>query len=263
MVDTNNYNTELISLHTIMELVSNVVMRYVSKSSIPMREKEDVEMAIMEKILKQQEKINASFQNRSNIKTYYIAVINRMCCEVIRNESKHWYSVSDMDIVQELDKDSKREIETDKTLIIKKEIKRLSNILLFFNEERNKILLFMKFLFDIPIEDNEVREYSKDKYDRVRPLFNREEHLSQADIYNMLAHITNRVEDKDVKGDAIRMWMNKQIELILKRMNDYDESNHCRESLRILIEMGYVPFHGNTSNRKTSFWTLKNKRDER
>ncbi len=263
MDNTNNYIIAPICMDTIMELVSNVVMRYVSKSSIPKREKEDVEMAIIEKILKQQDKINASFQNRSNIKTYYIAVINRMCCEVIRNESKHWYSVSDLEIERVAERESLLGMKTDRPLIIKKEIKRLSNIMLFFNEDRYKILIFLKFLFDIPISENEVQKYCKGNIKGVRPIFNRDESMSQADIYNVLAHITNRVEDKDVKGDAIRMWLNKNIELILKRLNDHDESNHCRESLKILLEMEDSQFQSSPRESKSSFWTINKQKDER
>lgn len=257
MKDSSNYDTILISMNTIMQLVSKVVMRYVCKSSIPMREKEDVEMAIMEKILKQQEKINFSFEKRANIKTYYVAIINRMCCEVIRSESKHWFTVSDFNIEQELEKKPSIETGTDKPLIIKKEIKRLFNVLLLFNKERGKVLLFIKFLFDIPFGEAEVQEYCNGDYNRVKHFFDRDKCTSQADIYNALAQITNTVEGKNIKGDSVRMWMNNQIELILKRMNNYGESNHCRESLKILLEMENIHLHSNTRDKKVRLYRLK------
>ncbi len=250
-------------MDTIMELVSNVVMRYVIKSCIPMREKEDVEMSIIEKILKQQEKINASFENRSNIKTYYIAIINRMCCEIIRSESKHWHLVSDVDIEQPSERSSSIKMETAKSLIINKEFKRLSNVMLFFNDEKSKTLLFLKFLFDIPIGKIEAQEYCKEKYNEIKPLLNRGKNISQADLYNTLANITYKVEGKEVKGDAIRMWMNKQIELILKRMNNFDESYHSRDSLKILIELGYAQFQNTTIERKLNLWTLNKQKNEK
>lgn len=261
MDNSGNYTNTVISVDAIMELVSNVVMRYVAKSSIPVREKEDVEMAIIEKFLKQQDKINDSFQNRSSIKTYYIAVINRMCCEVIRSESKHWHSVSDVDMDRVIDSGPAIGMKADRPLILKKEIRRLSNVMLVFNEERCKVSLFLKYLFDIPMTDSEIREYTKDKFGEVRTFFNRDEEMSQAEVYNALAHIANRVEGKEVKGDAIRMWMNKQIELILNRMNNHDESNHGRESLKILLEMKDSDFQSAVSKR--SFWTLKSHDNER
>ncbi len=233
----NNYTNALMSMDVVMELVSMVVRRFFSKSSIPHREREDVEMAILEKFLKQQEKINAAFENKSNIKTYYLAVINRMCCEVIRSECKHWQSVSSLEIDRSEFKNTACEMEPDTSMIIKNEIKRFSNLLLFFNEERDKILLFLKFLFDIPIRKEETREYLKDKQEELYPLLLRDQNLSLAEQYNILAQITNSVEDKNIKGDAIRMWMNKQIEIMLRRLNENDESNHTKESLKILMEM--------------------------
>lgn len=262
MDNTSNYTMVPISIETITELVSSVVMRYVSKSSIPLREKEDVEMAIIEKILKQKEKINAAFQNRSNIKTYYIAVINRMCCEVIRSENKHWYSVSDLEIEQVAEIESSAKMETEKQMIIKKEIKRLTSVLLLFNNDCCKTFLFLKFLFNIPIYENEIQNFYKEKFFTLRTLFNRDEQMLQADMYNTLAQITNIIEGKEVKGDAIRMWMNNQIDLILKRMNDFDESNHCRDSLKILIEMGDSQIQSTLYDCKPDFSTLKKKKDE-
>ncbi len=250
MVDSRNYITATISTSTIMELVSNVVMRYVSKSCIPKREKEDVEMAILEKILNQQEKINASFQNKSSIKTYYIAIINRMCCEVIRSESRHWYSVSDIEVELVANQKSSMIMNGEMQTIIKSEIKRLHRVMLFFNGERTKILLFLKYFFIIPIEENEIKNYAKQNFPKVNSLFNQDESLTQSERYQRMAEIINIVEEKEVKGDAVRMWLNKQIEMILKRMNIYNDSNHCKESLKIMMEMTNPYFQSTRINKE-------------
>jgi hypothetical protein len=74
---------------TLNHLINKVVMRHVSRGVIPTREQEDVKTSILEKFLLKQNKIDGSFQGKSKIATYYTAVINRMCAEVIRKEQKH------------------------------------------------------------------------------------------------------------------------------------------------------------------------------
>lgn len=257
MVDSRNYNSSVISTSFIMELVSNVVVRYVCKSCIPKREKEDVEMAIIEKILNQQEKINASFQHKSSIKTYYIAIINRMCCEVIRSESRHWYSVSDVEIEQVANQKTSMIMNGEMQTIIKSEIKRLHRVMLFFNGERAKILIFLKYFFGISIEDDEIKNYAKYNFERVKMLMIQNDSLTQTERFQKMAEIINLVEDKEVKGDAVRMWLNKQIELILKRMNIYNDSNHCKESLKIMMEMTNAYFQNTIMNKELNFRTKK------
>lgn len=257
MVDSRNYITATLSTSTIMELVSGVVMRYVSKLCIPKREKEDVEMAILEKILNQKEKINANFQHKSSIKTYYIAIINRMCCEVIRSESRHWYAVSDIEIEKVANIKTSMMMDGEKQTIIKSEIKRLHRVMLFFNDEQAKTLLFLKYFFGISIEDDEIKSYSNHNSEKIKSLFVQNDSLTQGERYQRMAEIMNLVEEKEVKGDAVRMWLNKQIEIILKRMNVYNDSNHCKESLKIMMEMTNPHFQSTIKNTEHNFRTEK------
>ncbi|PKP22188.1 MAG: hypothetical protein CVU05_05035 [Bacteroidetes bacterium HGW-Bacteroidetes-21] len=240
MVSPSNYTIESVTIDVIMDLIKKVVVRYVGKKSIPIREKKDVEMAIMEKFLNQRDKINASFQKKSSVTTYYIAIFNRMCCEIIRNDNKHWYSITESDKEVVVETKASHSLETAKALIIKNEVKRLSNVLLFFNREQSKLLLFLKYYFNLQIDERDILSYSKDKYATVKSMLIPSDMLSQAELYNVLAEITNLVENKDLKGDAVRMWLNKNIDLILYRLNFNNESNHSRDSLKILMETGGI-----------------------
>lgn len=264
MDSNSNYTIESITIDVIMNLIKKVVVRYVGKKSIPIREKKDVEMAIMEKYLNQREKINASFQNKSSVTTYYIAIFNRMCCEVIRNNSNHWYSITESDKEEVHESNVSHSLESAKALIIKNEVKRLSTVFMFFNKEQSKLLLFLKYYFNLKIDDKDIISYSKENFKTIKSILNRSDSISQAELYNVLAEITNLVEDKQVKGDAIRMWLNKNIDLILLRLNFNNESNHSKDSLKILMDTaGLIQAEEIEMKNRHHFTILKSKSYER
>ncbi len=236
MDNTNNKYSGNKAIIDVMQWAKVVVSRYVSKGVIPNREQEDVEMAIVEKFLRQQEKIDQSFKGNSKLSTFYIAVINKMCCEVVRKESRHWYTVSDD--IQAVDRlgNADSSIESDKKLAISYEIKRLTDVMLFFNGDRAKINLCLKIYFDIDVKEWEIREYKGINNSDIIRVLNRSKEMSKAEKYDFMAEIINNAEQKNTKGDAVRMWLEKKIQTILLRMNNLHESNHDKESLGILLE---------------------------
>lgn len=224
-------------LKDIMDIASKVVSRYISRAAIPEREKEDVIMAIVEKFLLKKEKILEAFEGKAALSTYYTAVINRMCCEIIRKENKHWYSLPEDENPLTFNQINTSHIDTEKKIVIKNEVKRFQNAMLFFNEERAKVYLFMKFLFDIPVQDEDIEQYTKGLRFDLKSLFITQQGLSKGETFEYLARLVNTVENKDIKADAVRMWLNKQIDILLQRLNGTETSFHTRESLAILIEI--------------------------
>ncbi len=158
---------ELFTIEEIKHLAEMVVNRYVAKKAIPSREKGDVVMSVIEKFLKRRQRIDDAFEGKSKLSTYYIAVFNRMCCEVIRKEQKHWYTVSEYAEEAEPETSSTSFVETDKQLFIKEELKRLGFVLQTFGGEEAKIYLFVRYYYRLPLILEYVVAYCRINSDEV------------------------------------------------------------------------------------------------
>lgn len=225
--------------NTLKELVSKTVMRYIARGIIPRREQEDVETAIIEKFLIKREKIESSFQGKAKITTYYIAVINRMCAEVIRKEQKHWYTINDQ-IDNHYHQQATVSFDTAKQTLVTEELLRFRASLMLFNGIRYKVILFLKYYFDIPLTDSDIKNYAGDKTEDARKILSERAKLSKAEVNEKLATLVSIIEKKEIKGDAVRMWINKQMDTILCRMNGRNNSFHCKETIGLMLEMQNV-----------------------
>lgn len=220
----------------ILRLCKLVVSKYSARGVIPGNACEDVEMAVMEKFLIQRSKIDGAFEGRSGLSTYYSAVINKMCCEVIRKESKHWYSLNEAS--EEISCDAVTDVyETEKHVVFKGEQIRLKTALRLFCDGGAKATLFLKFFFDIPPTDTDIAFYSEIHKDFISDTLHYYKDSGKGEKFRCLAEIVNRVEGKSIEGDAVRMWLQKQIDIVLLRLNQNGMANHTLETLKILFEM--------------------------
>lgn len=229
----------------ISHLAEAVVGRYVARKVIPKREQEDVMMVVLEKFIFQKDKIMAAFQGKSSAKTYCVAVINRMVCEVIRKESRHWYAVVESE-QEPFQYSQGSSMEAEKELIIKNEVVRFNQSLLFFNGTGAKVNLFLKYYFGLPTQQSDYERYGRGQADELNKILHVDEMLSKGIAFNQMAKAVNLVEGKHLKGDAVRMWLNNQMEVILDRLNASGGSQHNRESLALLCELSAV--HTTTTN---------------
>ncbi len=223
--------------NTLKELTEKVVGRYIARSVIPKREQEDVETAIIEKFLLKQDKIDSAFQGKSKRTTYYIAVLNRMCAEIIRKEQKHWYAVKEM-----ADKYVRQDAptfsyEAAKHTLVKDELKRLKVALMLFGSMHAKVLLFLKYWYNIPLGRNDVEDYAGKLVKEAMEMLEGRDDLSKTQIHERLADLLALVEKKDISGDAVRMWLNKQMNMILYRLNGENEHFHTKETIGLMLEM--------------------------
>ena len=61
------------------------------------------------------------------------------------------------------------------------------------------------------------------------------------EIFIVLARVANIAEHKDLKPDAVRMWLNKCIDTIIVRLNGpFNRTNYNKETLQILFEYYYL-----------------------
>ncbi len=126
---------------------AQTVLRYVSRKAIPSREYEDVEMAVIEKFINQKQQIVTNFEGKAQPSTYCIAIVNRMCCEVIRKEWKHWQAVGSGSSVPDASFYQASESQTDHVLLVGLELERLQSALNSLQETvpSAEILLLLHF----------------------------------------------------------------------------------------------------------------------
>ncbi|MGM0375646.1 MAG: hypothetical protein ACQEQ0_02620 [Bacteroidota bacterium] len=228
---------EVVPADQLMELVRKVVSRHVSRGSIPRREASDAEMSVFEKFWNNRNKIFGAFQGKSQLNTYCIAVANRMCCEFIRKEKKHWNQLHEtMETLFETNYNTSS-FEAEKDVLFKNEANRLSLAFRFFNGESAKINLFLKYYLGIPVELSDVQAYSPQNPHDVLSFFEQNKKIPKGEKYEILAEVVNQVEKKEIKSDSVRMWLNDRMKKLLKRLNGEGSALHNQESITILMEM--------------------------
>lgn len=227
-------NNKLISDNDLLLLSEKVVARYVKAGTIPDKDKEDVKMAIVEKFLIKHDSIKKAFNGKSKTSTYCIAILNRMCCEIIRKELKHWKNSN-----EELpDIEESKNSGFPESVIINDEANLLGKILLIFNDDYAKLKLFLAFFYQLNLKPSDIEAYGK--HVELRELLNVEIVKNKGKIFQQLAKVVNVIENKELKPDAIRMWLNKYIDKIILRLNgSFGRANYDRETFQILFEYYY------------------------
>ena len=230
--ENNSISANFISDSELVSLSKRVVINYVSKGSIPKREIEDVQMSIVEKFLSKKTLIIERYKGDAKVQTYCIAILNRMCCEVIRKDLKHW-NIQNHDAAEVLTGQY-----NDHANLIKDEISYLHHIVWMMNDQKAKIRLFLTYYYQLLVLLKDIEEYDeKHKDNNTLELLNTEKELSKGEIFEVLSHVVNLVENKDLKSDAVRMWLNKNIQQIITRLNGpYFRAHYNKESFRILFE---------------------------
>jgi DNA-directed RNA polymerase specialized sigma24 family protein len=226
------------AIQNIVALCENIVLKYVSRNAIPYREKEDVIMAVTEKFMNQKDKIDNNFKGKSKVSTYYISVLNRMCCEIIRKEQKHWFAVQDLETKDfPGNQEQTQSFDTEKELIIKEELKRLKKILQMYTDEHFKLLIFLNYFYRIPVKAIDIEQYNKEHFPQIRRILTETPSLSKGEIFENLAKVVSISEKKHIGADALRMWLNKAMTGIINRMNINGIYQYNKETLGILLEM--------------------------
>ena len=207
------------------------------RNAIPYREKEDTEQELMRKYLEKQEKIETAFLGNSEPDTYLTAVLYRMCCEIIRSDVKSWDQVKHYDPTDYFAKRvSASSIENQ--MVIRNEAHFLKNIILLFADESARIILFLKVLYGISIDDEDLRAYDANYLTNKLDVLLKENTVTKKqDAYALLQEVVKRAERKSTGGDAIRIWLNKRTDQMINRLNGtMQRSNYDRKTFRILFD---------------------------
>jgi hypothetical protein len=230
-------NKAKISSEEIIQLSQKIVKRYVNRGSIPKREEDDIMMGVVEKFLVKKEDIVDKFKGQSKFSTYCVAVMNRMCCEIIRKEIKHW----NLSENQHENFSSSGNINSDDRLLIEDEINILKKLILFLGVERHKVKLFFAYYYKLRIHRNDINNYDSQYIEhQLDELFLSDNNLSKGQIFSNLAHVVNLVENRKLKPDAVRMWLNKNRGSLIDRLNKLrGQNNYDTDSFQALFEYFY------------------------
>lgn len=227
-----------ISEEDLLAFASKVVTRYVYQGTIPEREKEDVVMSVVQRFWEKKEKIIASFSGEAKRSTYCIAVLNRMCCEVIRKELMHWKSRPEEYIGDR----GSCGLSSAEALVINDEISLLDIIFRLDAGQMPKKLIFFAYYFHLKPNKKHLANYGVNGYlQKTLTLLNPVNVNSKGQLFENLALVVNDCEGKSVKPDAVRMWLNKAMDKIIDRLNGpFGRANYDREAFRTLFEHYYL-----------------------
>lgn len=227
---------EIIDHRELLLLAEKVVQRYAY--TIPKSDREDIRMSMVENFLKQKEKITSQFQGNSKTNTYCTAILNRMCCSIIRKELSHWKSTSNIEV--EDDSLSTDHESTATQLLINDEIEYLRRLLLIQND-KHKTTIFLAFYYLLATKSKFLKSYDKQyKAHQLPQLLRAEDVKSKSYIFETLSKVVNCVENKSIKADAVRMWLNKQRSLMIARLNGpFERASYDKDSFQVLFEFFY------------------------
>jgi len=162
---------------------------------------------------------------------------NRKCCEIIRKELKHWKNNLEYDLEQ----NQTSELSTSEQLVINDEVELLDKIIQMFDKEQAKVIAFLAFYYSLQPEDRYLYIYcSQYRENGLKDKLNQKTGIKKSQIFEVLAEVVNTCEEKCVKPDAVRMWLNKSIEKIIERLNGpFQRANYDKDSLQVLFEYFY------------------------
>ena len=226
----------LISERELMDLAFKVVYRY--RHTIPQAEREDVAMTLVKSYLEQEGKIVERFNQQSKVTTYIVAVLNRMCCGVIRKELKYWQQADELHSDYLNYGDDMNNVAH--ATVIADEINYLKKVLTLL-EHRAKTIVFLAFLYFLKAKLSYVKAYDcAYKKNRTLSKLTPHEGMSKGQIYEQMALVVTKVEGQSTKPDAVRMWLNKNLKIIIVRLNGpFGRAQYDKESFQVLFEYFY------------------------
>ncbi|MCF8232494.1 MAG: hypothetical protein K9J27_09930 [Bacteroidales bacterium] len=231
---------ELVAIDEVAAIATNVVKGFEIRKAIPSREKDDMVQEVIRKYLEKKTRINKAYKGDANPKTYLTAIFYRMCCEIIRSGHKSWDHIKKEDPGKYM-VDLLSSSGSDNQFIIRNEAEYLKKILSLFDDEKTKIILFLKFFFGLEIHSSDLKAYSRnykkaglDRLLHTIPKTNQQ-------TFEILVKVVNKHENSDVKQDAVRIWLYKRIDQIIERLNgSMNRANYDRKTFQLLFEYIYA-----------------------
>lgn len=220
----------------ILEWAGKVVDHFVAKEFIPRRERDDIQMSLVEKFWVKKKELLSRFQGNSKLSTYCFAILNRMCLELIRSQKKNWNLMANEYSASEQSPDNPYHV-----TIMRQEAQTLHRILQLLGDEEAKFRLFSAFSYLLKIREADVAFYDiKYKKHKLLQLFSPKGEIKKTEVFQILSKVEQVVEKKTKQPDAIRMWINKNKKTSIRRLNlNHGKEVYNNESFQLLFEYYY------------------------
>jgi len=229
----------MFSTELLLKTSSIIVKKFVRNGSVKYDDFEDVKQSLIEKYLNKKDKIERSFNGSAKIETYISAVLYRMVLEILRSEKSKTNNSTEFEQIVKFFK-TEKVINPEEQLIIENEKKYLQRVLHTLGKERFKISLFIKYYFRIIINVFDLNNYVPNNLIKsVLKILTFKINTKDKEIFSNLSEVQNSFETKKVKPDAVRMFINKNIEKTINRMNGTNRAFYTKNTLSILFEMYY------------------------
>ena len=224
------------SVNKLLKITDIVVKKFIQNGSIVYDDFEDVKQSVMVKYYSKQEKIEGAYNGSAKVDTYLSAVVFRMVLEILRTKKsliKRRKEYEDYSLLTEKNK----VLTPEEVTIINNEVVYLRRVLLTFGREKDKVFLFLKYYFKLRIYLVDLGKFvSVDLENHILEILKYTFELKDKVIYEKLCEVQLLVEKKVTKPDAVRMYINKNIDKISLRMNANHRACYTKETLKTLYE---------------------------
>ncbi len=220
----------------LQKITDIVVKKFIQNGSLYYDDFEDVKQSVMVKYYSKQKTIEAAYSGAAKVETYLSAVVYRMVLEILRSKTSLARRKLEYEDHSKLINNNKP-LNPEEETIIKNEVVYLNRILLTLGKEKDKIFLFLKYYFKLKIKLIDLGTFVKSELrSKILEILKNTIPLKDKEIYEKLCEVQLIVEQKITKIDAIRMYINKNIDKIISLLNANERAFYTKETLRILFE---------------------------
>ncbi|MDD3685914.1 MAG: hypothetical protein PHE56_04015 [Bacteroidales bacterium] len=217
----------------IINVIEIIVKKFIKTGQIQFCDYDDVKQSLAEKFFRKKESIINGFNHEAGVRTYISAVVYKMTLEIIReqNKTKNYDEYGESYQSKNLNPEEK--------LILDDEKEYLKRVFESFDNDKSKMLIFLKIYFRIPITRKDFFQYCGFEDNRILSEINCiDVNCTDKDIYQTLCRLNVLAGNKEVMPDAMRMYINQITDKVIKRLNGkHGRAGYSRESLGILMEL--------------------------
>jgi hypothetical protein len=247
--DSNKRDIELLNdnhrqlILELQELINIIIYQFIGLGKFGYAERDEIKQHINFELLNKIPKIQSQFQQKSLLRTYLGAIIRNICNEIVRNKQK-----SNLILFEEVDVADENIEKNISTLIFEEEIIRLKKILNAYYKIKNKLILCLKIKFRMVIEIEDFRKFNnnitEDEFETFITEIQSYDNCPESKIFEALAFILNKYENKKSTPDSIRKWVTDKIIEIVDLLNGRPPSSkYDKETVQILFEKCYGKSH--------------------
>jgi len=232
-------------------IIRHVVAACIARGYFQQHDREDivqqVNLVLLEKKLA---RMREQFNNTVLLRTYFTKIVWNTCLEIGRARGRQPKLV-DAELLLEFRSDASSA--SDETLI-RDEVRRFEGILRSMPTGRHKAAFCLKLFARIPLNHEDLQWYDTP---RTRPVFEGifktltqpYDHLSDKELYALVAPLFDAVENKVTDADSLRKWVGSLTEQFIRLLNGQPPSAaHDKTSLKVLIGLYWDQFQ--PKNRK-------------